>query len=858
MSIDALKRPLASVPRLAVPRLVSLALRELRGGVRGFYVFIACVALGVMVITSVGALSDALRNALSQQGREILGGDVRLSRVHREATPQERAWMDRQGEVAAFATMRSMGRRPDGSAQMLVEIKAVGPAYPRAGAVDLSTGVALQTALKEGVAVDPLLLEQLKLKVGDELQVGRSKLKIAATITRETDKVADRLTYGPRVIMSLPDLRGTGLVQPGSIIRWRYALSLADGAGEAAAGLKAFRAQLKAALPEAGFIIRDRLNPSPMVTQTVERVAQFLSLIGLTALLVGGVGVANAVSSYIDRRRKIIGTMKSLGATSAMIFKIHLLQTMAIAGIGVVLGLLVGYVVPFTLVGALGTVLPIKLVFAPSWGTVLLAAAYGFLVALVFTLWPLGRAELVRGSVLFRDQVADDRTRPRARVMLMTALAALALMALAIAASDSKWIAAYFCIGLGITFLVFIGLGEAVTQVARRLPRPRMPEAALAIGNLGAPGGLTRAVVLSLGAGLSLLVAVALADASLLKAINNEVPERAPDYYVLDINKGQVAAFETLVAKETPGTVVRTAPMLRGRLVRLAGRPTDQVKVDPGAQWVLRGDRGLSFADAVPEGSKVVEGAWWPKGYAGPPLVSFERDLAKQLGLKLGDTVTVNVLGRDVTAKIASLRELKWESLAINFVMLFSPNTLSGAPYNVLATVRLPQGTTLKREAALSRALSQTFPAVTAIRVKDAINAFNSVFERIMVAVRLAGGVTLLAGAIVLAGALAAAQHRRVHQSVIIKVLGATRRRILTAHGLEYGLLATVTASLAVLLGSLVAWVVVTQVMDLDFVFSWLAVAQALGFSLGLILLFGALGTWRTLQAKPVPYLRSE
>jgi putative ABC transport system permease protein len=369
---------------------------------------------------------------------------------------------------------------------------------------------------------------------------------------------------------------------------------------------------------------------------------------------------------------------------------------------------------------------------------------------------------------------------------------------------------------------------------------------------------LTRSIVLSLGVGLSLLVAVALADVSLVDELKQRLPTRSPDYFVLDVTKADNAAIAALIEREVPGAVLEEAPMLRGRIVELGGRPVEEIKAPPEAQWVLNGDRGLSYSESVPHGSKVVEGAWWDADYAGEPLVSFEADLAQKLNIKLGDTVTVNVLGRNVTARVANLREVKWESLAINFVMVFSPNTLKGAPHNLLLTISLPEGTPLSTEAQTIRALGRQFRAVTAIRVRDVLDAFDAMFAKVMTAVRVAGSVTLLAGALVLAGALATAQRRRILEAVILKTLGATRRRILAAHFLEYFLLAGVTALLAVALGSAAAYIAVTQLMNIAFTFSAAAVGLALALSMGLVFLFGGVGTWAVLRAPAVPVLRSE
>jgi putative ABC transport system permease protein len=460
--------------------------------------------------------------------------------------------------------------------------------------------------------------------------------------------------------------------------------------------------------------------------------------------------------------------------------------------------------------------------------------------------------------VLFREEVAPQRVLPGWRIIAFTLGTAALLAALAILTAEARLLALYYCLGVVGVFAVFVGLGSAVAWAARRVRRPRQPELALAIGNLGAPGGLTRSVVLSLGTGLSLLVTVALVDASIINEVTNRLPETSPNYFVLDIKHPESNAFRTLVERVAPGAKVEEAPMLRGRLVKLGERLAEQVKAPPEVQWVLNGDRGLSYSEGVPEGSIVVAGKWWPPDYAGEPLVSFEADIAKGLKLKIGDTVTVNVLGRNVTARIANLREVRWESLSLNFVMVFSPNTLAGAPHNLLATVTLPKGQTPAMEARLAQEIGRAFPASTAIRVKDALDAFGAIFNRVMVAVRAAGSVTLLSGAFVLAGALATAQRRRIQQAVILKALGATSRRILLSHLAEYAILALLTAFIALLIGSFAAWIILSQLMEVDFAFSGWAAAQAMLVAGALVALFGGFGTWRVLRAPPVPYLRSE
>jgi putative ABC transport system permease protein len=753
-----------------------------------------------------------------------------------------------------------MGRRTDGGDQALTELRGVDAAYPLVGAVQLSSGLTVAEAVRDrpGAVVDPILLERLALKVGDSLVIGKLEVPIRATIAAEPDKIAERFTMGPRVLVSLETLRRSGLIEPGSLVTWRYALKLANNAGASEAGLLAFRDAAKAALPESGFTLRDRRDPAPQVSRTLDRLRQFLTLVGLTALLVGGVGIANAVTTYMDRRRKVIATFKSLGAGTGTIFALHLLQVLMFSAVGVAIGMAIGLMVPVAVARFVGEALPINAELAVRPTSLAAAAAYGVLVVLVFTLWPLGRAAQVGAGVLFRDEVAPERGLPGVGVAAATLVSTVALAGLAILTAEAPRLALYYCLALAAVFAAFWGLGSGVTWLARRVPPLRLPELALAVRNLGAPGGLTRAVVLSLGAGLSLLVSVALVDRSIVADLTGRMPERSPSYFILDLKRAESEAFQSLVRDRFPAAVVLQAPMLRGRLVRIGDTPAEQVKAAPEAAWVLTGDRGLTYSATLPEGAQVVEGAWWPADYAGEPLVSFDNEVARGLGLKIGDTVTINVLGRNVTARLANLREVKWESLSINFVMVFSPNTLGGAPHNLLATVTLPKDAGLAAEAALAREMGKAFPSTTAIRVKDALDAFQAVFRRVMAAVRVAGSVTLLAGALVLAGAFTTAQRRRIKQAVILKTLGATRRRILTSHLIEYAILALATSAIALVAGSIAAWITTSRIMDFHFTFSWRTAAEAIGLALALVAALGGYGTWRVLREPAVPYLRSE
>jgi putative ABC transport system permease protein len=849
----------AAPPRAPRAMPLRLALRELRGGVRGFGVFIACIALGVMAIAAVGSFAQGLVDGLAREGRAILGGDLAFTLIQREASPPERAFLAAQGDVSLAATMRAMARTADGRST-LVEVKAVDAAYPLYGAVAADSPMPLADLLAQrggvfGAVVDPALLIRLDLAPGARITVGQAQIELRAALVAEPDKLAGGIGFGPRLLMSEAALRATGLLQPGSLVRWHYRVRLPAGSGEAA--VKRVTEAAAAQLPDAGWDIRTRTNATPQLARNVERFTQYLTLVGLTALLVGGVGVANSVRHYLDRKRDVIATMKALGATGTRVFAVYFTQVMLLATLGAAIGLVLGALAPYAIAGALRAVLPLPV--APSLHPVelLAALAYGLLTAAAFSLWPLGRAHDVPVSALFRDEIAPLRRFPRARYAVAAVLAALALTGLAVLASYDHRMAAIFVVAAAIVFLVLRLVATALMATARRLPRPRSTIWRLAIANIHRPGALTPTVVLSLGLGLALLVTVLEIDANLRREFMQALPEKAPSFFFLDIQDADADRFDALLRAQAPRAGIDRVPMLRGRIVAARGVKAEELKARPDAQWVLHSDRGITFTGDVPQGSRLAQGEWWGRDYRGPPLLSFEQKLAEGLDLKIGDDVTVNVLGRNITARIANLRTVDWETLGINFVLVFSPGAFAGAPVTDIATVTYPGGGSRAEETALLRAVGDAFPAVTAVRVKDALDAVGQIVTNLVLAIRLASGVTLIAAVLVLGGALAAGHRHRVYDAVILKTLGATRRQLMTAYALEYLLLGLAAVVFGVAAGSLAAWRVVADVMTLHFAWSGGPAIAASFVALAITLAFGLVGTFAALGRKPAAVLRN-
>lgn len=834
-----------------------LARRELRAGVKGFRIFLACLALGVAAIASVQSVADAILQGLREDGRTILGGDIELVQLYREAEPAQLDYLSRStAALSHYTELRTMARRSDGEASALVELKAVDDPYPLYGQMELRGTLALAEALERregvyGAVVDEVVLERLALTVGDTFMLGDAVVELRAVIEREPDRVGGGGNFGlgPRVMIALPAMTETGLMQRGSLVYHHYLLALPP-----ATAIEGYLTDLKAAFPDSSWRVRDYRNAAPRVQRLIERLTLFLTLVGLTALLVGGVGVSNAVRAYLDGKLRTIAMLKCIGAPNRTVFQIYMAQILVLAAGGILIGLVVGAAVPPLAATLLADLLPFRLAAALYPQALLLAALFGLLTTLCFALWPLASVHDVPAGSLFRAAIAPGSGWPRRGYVLLTLASAGLLAGLAIATADNKLFALWFVLGSLAAMLAFRLAASAVMGVTSRLRRPRHPGLRLAVANLHRPGAPTPNVVLSLGLGLTVLVAIALIEGNMARQVEENIPAQAPSFFYLDIQNDQIDDFaQTLQSIPGVGELLRV-PYLRGRIVAAKGIPAEQALVSRDQEWMIRGDRGFSYAATPPDNTEISAGEWWPADYAGPPLISVHKDVTTAFDVNVGDTMTLNVLGRDITATIANVRDLEWRTLQLNFAIMFSPEPLQHAPHTYLATVN----TTPAAEAAVQRTVTKQFPNVTAIRIKDALDRVNEIIAKIGAAVRSIAGVTVIAGTLVLAGAIAAGHRRRVYDSVVLKVLGATRGDVLRAFLFEYGLLGLVTASIAAVIGTVTAWAVLTFVMNSDWAFIPQAVVTTALVCTAITLGLGFIGTWRALGQKAAPLLRND
>ncbi|PWE33547.1 drug:proton antiporter [Maritimibacter sp. 55A14] len=830
-----------------------LAMRDLRGQIPRFRVFLACLALGVAALAAVGTVRSSIQAGLEREGAALLGGDAEAEFTYRFARGPERDWLEaiseRVSETIDFRSMVVVER--DRTERGLTQVKAVDAAYPLIGDVRLDPPMPLAQALEgsgglPGGAMARVLADRLALSPGDEFRLGQRAFRLTAILDAYPDEVGGGFGLGPRTLVRTEDLEGSGLIAEGTLFSTQYRLDLPDGAD-----LDALKAEARARFTESGLRWRDARQGAPGVSQFIERLGAFLVLIGLSGLAVGGVGVSAAVRAYLVGKTGTIATLKTLGASRSTIFQTYFIQIGVLSGLGILLGLALGAGLPVLAAPLIEARLPVPAEFGLHLRPLAEAAIYGSLAALIFTLWPLARVEDIRAATLFRDAFAAGRALPAPRYLLATVVLLALLLGAAVWFSDNLRLTLWTAGGIAGTLALLVLAALGARHLARRSGRAARgrPALRLALGAISARGGETVSVVLSLGLGLAVLSAVGQIDGNLRNAIRSELPEVAPSYFFVDIQPGQIDGFRARLSGNPQVRKVQSAPMLRGIVTRINGRNAQEVA---GGHWVIRGDRGITYAATPPEDTTITRGAWWPADYSGPPLVSFAEEEALEIGLEIGDTITVNILGRDITAEIASFREVSFETAGIGFIMVMSPNALQGAPHSWISTVYAePQA-----EAAVLRELADAYPNITAIRVRDAIDRVAELLGGIAAAARYGAGVTLLTGFLVLIGAAAAGEPARVFEAAVLKTLGATRRRILSSFALRAALLGAAAGAVALGAGLLGGWAVSTFVMETDFAVIW---PSALGIVLGGILastIAGLLFALRPLAARPARVLR--
>ena len=831
----------------------TFAKRELRGGLRGFRIFLACLALGVAAIAAVGTVRASIQAGLEQNGAALLGGDAVMRFTYRFADDDERAWLDsiaeRVSETTDFRSMIVVER--DTIERGLTQVQAVDDLYPLIGETVLDPPMPLSQAFAgteqtPGGVMERVLADRLGLTAGDTFNLGATTFTLSAILVSYPDNSGGGFGLGPRSLVLLDDLKDSGLLATGTLMESNYRLDLPDGAD-----LQDLEDQSESLFRDSGLRWRDARAGAPGVARFVDRIGAFLILVGLSGLAVGGVGVSAAVRSYLQGKAPVIATLKTLGATRATIFLTYFLQIGVLTIAGVTIGLILGAAIPLAFAPIIEARLPIPADFTLHAAPLFEAAIYGVLAALIFTLWPLARTEDIKAATLFRDAFGAGRMFPALKYLIATAVLFAILIGTAILFSGTAFLTLWTAGGILFALALLVAAAAFARWTARRFRRTARGRPALraALGPIGARNGETTSVVLSLGLGLAVLAAVGQIDGNLRASIADELPDVAPSYFFVDIQPDQIEGFRARLDDDPQVSDYDATPMLRGVITQING----QAARDVTDHWVIRGDRGITYSALPSEGTIITEGNWWPEDYTGPPLISFATEEGAEMSLRIGDTITTNILGRDITATIANFREVSFEDAGIGFIMSMNPSALQGAPHSWISTVYSEP----EAEAAILRNLATAYPNITAIRVRDAIDQVVQLLGGISAATRYGALATLLTGFLVLIGAAAAGERARTYEAAVLKTLGASRGTILRSFALRSALLGLAASSVALTAGIAAGWAVSTFIMETDYTPIWTSAGTIIFGGMATTLIAGLAFAWRPLSAKPAQVLRS-
>ena len=839
------------------PLSLRFAARELRSGVKGFRIFLACLALGVAAIAAAGSTAEAFRRGLAAEAQEILGGDLAIQ-SDRAFTARERAAFARAGRSVYTSAARAMAEAPSGERRM-VELRAVGAGYPLAGQVQL-TGpdgrpVAISDALAPlaglpAAAVEQTLLDRMQLKLGQTFTVGDKRFLAAAVLVSEPDRLTRGFALGPRVMVRLKDFAAAGFGKSPGFSGEAVRLVL-PGAETPAEGAR----RIRRALPRSGLQIRDRAHAANGIDRLIDQLEYFLGFVGLASLVAGGLGVAGAVSAYLDGKTPSIATLKALGATSGLIRNLYFVQIAVLTVLGVGIGLAAGAAAPYLLGWIAKDQLPVPALFAVYPGPLERAAGFGLLAAAAFSLGPLARARATRPSALFRREPLKGVAFGPELVLALASGAGLA--ALAVLTAPTRTAAAIMIGGVIGAFLVLWVLGRIAVVLGGRARGLARGPVRMGLANLAGPRSAARSATPAIGLGVALLAAVVLIQSSLLNEVRVAAPRTAPALVFTEVPGARAAEFDQAIAAAIgPLTTDRYQrwPFFTGRILGANGRRVDREALPRDRRWAFDRDMPMALVDAAPPGAEIEAGRWWPARYGGPPEVALDQDVARGAGLKVGDSLTLSALGREIEARIVVLRRVDFGGFGPSFTVILDPAALQGA---VLTNVAIAKATPAQ-ESRVLRGLATAFPEVNVISVREQLEAATGMFDRLALAVRGAASVAALSGLLVLVGAIASGARARAREAATLKVLGASRGQILAAYAVEYGLVGLIAGVAGVALGYAAAWPVVTQVFRIGWAVDWSGVFALVGGAAVVAAGGGLVAAFAALAQRPAPVLRAE
>ena len=796
---------------------LKIALRELRGGVKGFRIFVICLALGSMALATISSTKKSINVGLDQKAVEVLGGDISVRITYRFASKNELEFIKENSssftETTDFRSMAIISENGTPVDSTLIRVKGVDNNYPLYGEIKTIPNIMHTDALKKidgvyGLIVAEPLIARLNLVLGDRIQIGNKLFDVRALLLSEPDSGGSSFSFAPRVIAYNKGLIESGLLTLGTMFDTDYKLK--------APGVDSRQLKEKAAklFKQSGMRWKDSSEATPGIDRFVDRLTSFLLLIGMAGLAIGGIGVALSVTVYLERKNVTIATLKTLGASDKVIFNSYFLIILTFAIMGSTLGAFLGALIPIGFGPLLASQFPIPIVFDLYYEPVLNAIFYGILTAIVFSTWPLGKMINNNVSSLIRGTPSQKRVLPHFRYQLLCLLTLLILIfSFSIRSPQPMISVGVFC-GIAVSLVSLVIMARGIKIICSALVSSnifkRNLRIRLALSSISGPNSEVSLTMLSVGLGLIVLATIGQIDHNLRYNIDNDLKEKAPTFFLLDIQNSQLQNLEDLMLSSGGVSNFSSAPMMRGIISKINGIPAEDFV---GDHWAIRGDRGLTYSEYLPQNGKIIEGEWWAENYNGDPVISFAANEAKEMGLSIGDKITVNVLGRDIVGKITNFRDVNFASMQINFLMMFNPSALETAPHSHIATIYSDDSS----EAALLRKISKGYPNITAIPMRDTLTQVSETLSTIASITRLSSIITIIIGFVVLVGVSAATERKRSYEACLLKTLGASNSLILMSFTLRSAIVGAGAGIMAITVGNLSAWAIVSLVMGLPF-----------------------------------------
>jgi putative ABC transport system permease protein len=857
---------------LSLRSAVKIASRELRFSRGKFFFVVLSVAIGVAALTGVRGFSSSFRAALLDRARSIMAADL-SARMFQQPTPEEQKGLDaiaaESVEMTPVTEMLSMASSARTLDPLLVSLKAVDPTlYPFYGEVQLQPAGSLRDVLKnDTVVVADDLLVRLHLNLGDSLKIGNRIFRIAAVVVNEPDRLSGNFAAGPRVFISREGLDASGLLAPGSHAGQRYLFKVPkpkDGTPISEKAVASLKERLEKLLPESQVI--DYRETNPALTQGLDRATSLLSLMSLVALVLGAVGVAMAMRAHLEQRLDTIAIMKSLGAGSAEIIRIYLLQTLLLGLIGGILGVVCGALVQMAFPYFLGKLLGVPTAVHLQLRTVLTGLGAGILTTLLFTLPPLLDIRSVRPILILRRAVdesadpfltalrkklKDNLSQIAAIILILTGLAAIATTL-----SDSATVGRVFSVGLVAVLAVLLAACALLLAGLRRFlarTRLRLPSAVRhGLANLYRPGNPSAALLAAVGLGVMQIMSVFLIQKAVVHELHLSSAPNLPNVFLIDITSKEIAGVEKLLKLQSSVTAApELLPIVSSRIVAIDGVPATRATLKNFPRRMLHSISLTSFT-APPEGTAITEGAWWSAQEAKPEVAIAQRQ-AERLGVHVGSKVTFAAQDSEIVATVVALIKSDGQHTFSRAEFILPPKVLSGLPVVWYGGVHSDPS----RVGELQRALYKSFPTVTVINVAQALETVRSVVIQITYVIQFLAAFSVFAGIVILASAVAGTRYRRVREVVVLKTLGATRARIAAVFSIEFAVLGLVAGIVGVTFANIVARVLLGR-MSIPFHLPWIWDGLALIATALATIATGWAASFRVLGQKPLEVLREE